>query len=211
VIAAIFARAKNLSSAAAHSPADWRYRELGQVVGSTIGVIGLGAIGTAVARRAAALGARVLAVRRSNTGKIGVIGVEMVPDVADVVREADHIVIAVPATAQTYRLFDRALLAQAKVGAHLINVARGSVIDQQALLEALDTGPLAYATLDVTDPEPLPAGHALYSHPNVLITPHISASYTLARGKLLDKILSDISRVAYGQQPVDVVDRLRGY
>ena len=211
VIAAIFARAKNLAAAAAHGPADWRYRELGQVVGSTVGVVGLGAIGTAVARRAAALGARVLAVRRSKVGAIGVIGVEIVPDLADVVRQADHLVIAVPATLQTHHLFNRALFAQAKTGAHLINVARGSVIDQPALLEALEAGPLGYATLDVTDPEPLPAGHPLYTHPKVLITPHISASYTLARGKLLDKILADISRVAYGQQPVDVVDRLRGY
>ncbi len=77
VIAAIYAHAKDLTSAAVRSPQDWQYRELGRVVDSTVGVIGLGAIGTAVARRAAALGARVLAVRRSRTGMIGVIGVEM--------------------------------------------------------------------------------------------------------------------------------------
>jgi len=211
VIAAIYARAKDMAAAAAHGPADWRYTELGQVVGSTIGVIGLGAIGTAVARRATALGARVVAVRRSGTAKIGVIGVDVLPSVADVVGKADHIVIAVPATPQTRHLFDRDLLAGVKPGAHLINIARGSVVDQDALLGALDAGQLSFATLDVTDPEPLPAGHPLYSHPKVLLTPHISASYTLARGKLLDKILTDITRVAYGQQPVDVVDRLRGY
>jgi len=211
VIAAIYARTKELSAAAAHSPADWRYTELGQVVGSTIGVIGLGAIGTAVARRATALGARVLAVRRTNISKIGVIGVDVLPTVADVVRKSDHVIIAVPATPATRHLFGRELLAKVKPGAHLINVARGSVVDQDALLDALDAGHLSFATLDVTDPEPLPAGHRLYSHPKVLLTPHISASYTLARGKLLDKILTDITRVAYGQQPVDVVDRLRGY
>lgn len=211
VIAAMYARAKDLSNAAVRSPQDWRYRELGRVVDSTVGVIGLGAIGTAVARRAAALGARVLAVRRNRTGMIGVIGVEMRDSVADVVREADHIVIAVPATAETRHLFDSALFAKVKRGAHLINVARGSVVDQIALLTALDTGQLSFATLDVTEPEPLPEGHPLYTHPAVLVTPHISANHIGARGKLVDKILNELSRFAYGEQPTDLVDRLRGY
>ena len=211
VIAAIYARAKDIGGAAVHSPQDWRYRELGRVVGSTIGVIGLGAIGTAVARRAAALGARVLAVRRSRSGMVGVIGVEMKDSVADVVREADHIVIAVPATAETRHLFDTTLFAKVKRGAHLINVARGSVVDQDALLAALDSGALSFATLDVTEPEPLPEGHPFYTHPAVLVTPHISANYIVARGKLVEKILSELSRFAYGEQPADLVDRLRGY
>jgi phosphoglycerate dehydrogenase-like enzyme len=211
VIAAIYARAKDLSRVAVERAAEWRYQELGRVVDSTIGVIGLGAIGTAVARRAAALGARVLAVRRSRAGLVGVIGVDMRDSVADVVREADHIVIAVPATPETRHLFDAALFAQVKPGAHLINVARGSVVDQQALLDALDAGQLSFATLDVTDPEPLPEGHRLYTHPATLITPHLSANYTVARGKLLDKILGDLSRFAFGQKLGDVVDRARGY
>jgi phosphoglycerate dehydrogenase-like enzyme len=211
VIAAIYARAKDLSRAAVERAADWRYQELGRVVDSTVGVIGLGAIGTAVARRAAALGARVLAVRRSRAGLVGVIGVEMRDSVAEVVRDADHIVIAVPATAETRHLFDADLFAHVKPGTHLINVARGSVVDQQALLDALDTGQVSFATLDVTDPEPLPEGHRLYTHPSTLITPHLSANYTVARGKLLEKILSELSRFAYGQRPADVVDRVRGY
>lgn len=211
VIAAIYARAKNLTDAAIHSAQDWRYRELGRVVGSTIGVIGLGAIGTAVARRAAALGARVLAVRRSRSGTIGVIGVELRNSVADVVSEADHIVIAVPATPETRHLFDAAQFSRIKRGAHLINVARGSVVDQDALLAALDSGQVSFATLDVTEPEPLPEGHPLYTHPAALITPHISANYSVARDKLVSKILSELSRFADGQKPVDLVDRLRGY
>jgi len=211
VIAAIYARAKNLHEAAAHSPEDWRYHQLGRVTGSTVGVIGLGAIGTAVARRAAALGARVLAVRRSRQGLVGVIGVEMRETVTDVVSEADHIVIAVPATPQTRHLFDNALFAQVKPGAHLINVARGSVVDQAALLDALGRGHVSFATLDVTDPEPLPQGHALYTHPQVLLTPHISANYLVVRHNLVEKIMSELSRFAYGEDPVDVVDRARGY
>lgn len=211
VIGAIYRQAKDIEAAAIHSASDWRYRQIGQINGSTIGVIGLGAIGTAVARRAVALGARVLAVRRSGGGKIGIIGVEMRGHIADVVREADHIVVAVPATPETYQLFDRQMFARFKKGAHLVNVARGSVVDQQALIEALDGRQLAFATLDVTDPEPLPEGHPLYTHPQVRITPHISSSYTLARGKLLAKILGDITRFARGERPSDVVDRARRY
>lgn len=212
VIAAIYRQAKDLDSAAVRSATEWRYRPLGQVSGSTVGIVGLGAIGSAVARRAVALGARVVAVRRSNNGGVvGVFGVQMRNHVADVVREADHIVIAVPATPQTRHLFDRSLLARAKPGAHLINVARGSVVDQEALIHALDNGPLGFATLDVTDPEPLPEGHPLYTHPKVRLTPHISSNYTLARSKLVAKIMADITRFAKGERPSDLVARERGY
>lgn len=211
VIGTLYRQAKDLDGAVARGPEDWRYRALGQVLGSTVGLIGLGAIGMAVARRATALGARVVAVRRSRSAPIGVLGVEMRESVADVVREADHIVVAVPATPETYHLVDADLLARAKPGAHLVNVARGSVVDQEALLAALDKDRLGFATLDVTDPEPLPAGHRLYSHPKVRLTPHISSNYTLARDKLLAKILADITRFSRGERPSDVVQPARGY
>lgn len=84
-------------------------------------------------------------------------------------------------------------------------------MDQQALIEALDNGRLGFATLDVTDPEPLPEGHRLYTHPQVRLTPHIASNYTLARGKLLSKILADITRFSRGERPSDVVERARGY
>jgi phosphoglycerate dehydrogenase-like enzyme len=134
-----------------------------------------------------------------------------VAHVADVVAQADHVVLAVPATPQTRHLIDAGVLAVAKPGAHLINVARGSVVDQAALLDALDRGTLGFATLDVTEPEPLPAGHRLYHHPRVRLTPHLSANYTVARGKLLAKILGDITRFAQGQAPSDLVEPARGY
>ncbi|MES2301374.1 MAG: D-isomer specific 2-hydroxyacid dehydrogenase family protein [Pseudomonadota bacterium] len=211
VIAAIYRQAKDLEEAAVSSPLEWRYRQLGQVHGSTVGIVGFGAIGRAVARRATALGARVLAMRRSRDRTFGIVGVEMRDSVEQVVREADHIVIAVPATPETQGLFNARLFALAKRGAHLVNVARGSVVDQTALVAALDSGSLSFATLDVTEPEPLPEGHPLYTHPRVRLTPHISASYTLARGKLLTKILSDITLFAAGKRPSDVVEPERGY
>lgn len=211
VIAAIFRQAKDLDAAVVHDPADWQYRELGQVKGSTIGILGLGAIGMAVARRAVALGAKVVAIRRTQASSLGIIGVEMRNRVEDVVRDADHLVLALPATPETRHLLGADLFARIKRGAHLVNVARGSIVDQAALLAALDSGRLGFATLDVTDPEPLPAGHPLYTHPRVRLTPHISSSYTIARSKLVEKILSDISRFTRGEVPTDVVNRERGY
>ncbi len=221
VIGALYRQAKDLDGAVARGPQEWRYRPLGQVLGSTVGLIGLGAIGTAVARRALALGARVVAVRRSGSGVNGsgangsrgslVPGVEVVERVEDVVAQADHIIVAVPATPATRHLVNADLLARARPGAHLVNVARGSVVDQEALLAALDAGQLGFATLDVTEPEPLPAGHRLYTHPRVRLTPHLASNYTLARDKLLAKILADITRFGAGERPSDVVEPARGY
>jgi len=210
VIAAIYARAKNLDAITVHSRADWRPTMLGRVAGATIGIVGLGAIGNAVARRAVALGARVVAVRRS-AAPAAVPGVLLLDSVEAVVGEADHIVIAVPATLATRGLFDASLLARAKPGAHLINVARGSVVDQQALIAALDAGQLDFATLDVTEPEPLPDGHPLYTHPRVRLTPHVSSNYLLVRDRLRDKVSEDLKRFVRGEAPSDIVDRIRGY
>jgi len=209
VIAAIYLQAKDLDSVRVTSAAAWRHTPLGQVAGTTVGLVGLGAIGQAVARRASALGAHVVGVRRN--GAESVPGVELLGSVEAVVARADHIVIAVPATPATRHLFNAELLAQARPGAHLINVARGSVVDQAALVAALDHGPLGFATLDVTEPEPLPDGHPLYTHPKVRLTPHLSANYTLARHRLFEKVAEDMARVVRGEAPTDLVDRERGY
>lgn len=211
VIAAIYAYAKNLEAATVRSRAEWKQAPLGQVSGTTVGVVGLGAIGRAVARRALALGAQVVALRRSGA-QAGISGVELMTDLPALVARADHIIVAVPATPQTRHLFNDGLLAQVKPGAHIINVARGSVLDQDALIRALGRadGP-GFATLDVTDPEPLPEGHPLYLHPKVRLTPHISSNYIAVRHRLLDKVRDDISRFVRGETPSDVVDPARGY
>lgn len=211
VIAAIYAHAKNLERVTARSRAEWINVPLGRVSGTTIGIVGLGAIGQAVARRGLALGAQILGLRRAGA-QSGISGVEHVTGLEQLVERSDHIVIAVPATPQTCHLFDDALLSRVKPGAHIINVARGSVIDQDALIRALERpdGP-GFATLDVTDPEPLPDGHRLYTHPQVRLTPHVSSNHTLVRHRLLEKIRDDISRFARGEKPSDIVDRSRGY
>ena len=210
VISAIYHRAKDLEAARVRGLADWRQIPLGRVTGSTVGIVGFGAIGQEVARRAHGLGANVVAVRRRNL-QSAVPGVQLLSSLTEVIAAADHIVLALPGTPATDKLIDAAVLAHAKPTAHLINIARGSVIDQVALLAALDDGKLDFATLDVTDPEPLPDGHPIYTHPKIRLTPHISSNYLAVRHRLFDKVAEDLSRFARGETPSDIVDAVAGY
>lgn len=208
VISAIHAR--NLDAVRVHSADAWKPLPLGRIAGSTVGIVGLGDIGSAVARRAVAQGARVIGYRRTETPS-RVAGVEVWEDLPAVVAAADHLVLALPATPRTRGLFDAALFAQARPTTHLVNVSRGSVIDQQALVAALNAGQLAFATLDVTDPEPLPADHPLWTHPRVRLTPHIASNYLAVRHILYDKILANVARFARGEPVTDLVDPAAGY
>src|SRR5439155_2177613 len=131
----------------------WGRAALGTLHGRTLGLVGLGGIGTAVAERALPFGMRVRACRRTDApAPIG--AVDLVGSVAELVGSADHVVIAAPSTDATRHLFDREVFAVMKPGAHLVNVARGALVDQDALRAALDGGRLAIASLDAVEPEP---------------------------------------------------------
>jgi phosphoglycerate dehydrogenase-like enzyme len=210
VIAAILSQAKSLDSIRVRSRADWKPTALGRVQGSTIGIVGLGSIGTAVAKLALGLGARVIAVRRQRLPS-PVAGVELFDSLVDLISESDHIVLAIPATRLTYSIFDSKLLAHIKPGAHLINVARGTVLDQPALMNALDQETLAYATLDVTDPEPMPEGHPIYSHPRIRLTPHVASIHPSLDEALYEKIAGNLERFLRGEPLQDLVDPVAGY
>jgi phosphoglycerate dehydrogenase-like enzyme len=210
VIAAILAQTKDLDAIRARSLADWRPTTLGRVQGSTVGVVGLGSIGTAVAKRALALGARVIAVRRRQLPS-PIAGVELLESVVELVEQSDHIVLAVPATDLTHWMFDGKLLASVKPGAHLINVARGTVLDQTALMNALDEEMLDYATLDVTEPEPLPEGHPIYSHPKIRLTPHVASIHPTMHEALYKKIAANLERDLRGEKLLDLIDPEAGY
>jgi len=210
VIAAILAQAKNLDAIRARSLADWKPVTLERVQGSTIGIVGLGSIGSAVAHRALSLGANVIAVRRRPIPS-PVPGVELLDSLVDLVGRSDHIVLALPATHETYALFDGKLLANVKEGAHLINVARGTVLDQTALMNQLEDGSLAYATLDVTEPEPLPEGHPIYTHPNIRLTPHVASLHPTVNQAIYEKIADNLERYLRGEPLQDVVDPITGY
>src|SRR5262249_36116582 len=175
----------------------------------TLGLVGLGGIGRAVAERALPFGMRVRACRRT-AAPAGIDGVELV-DFATLVATSDHVVLAVPSTPDTRRLFDRTVFAALKPGVHLVNIARGSLVDHDALREALDDGRVALASLDAVEPEPLPEGHWLYSHPRVRLSPHISWSAPGAVDVLIECFIDNLHRYRAGEPLTGVVDRAAGY
>ncbi len=185
-------------------------RKLGGLHGKTLGLIGVGGIGQAVATRALAFGMRVLAHRR-RSGSSPLAGVTVVGDLGELLAGADHLVIAAPATAETRHLLDRDTLSLVKPGVHIVNVARGEIVDQDALRQVLDDGRVALASLDVAYPEPLPAGHWLYAHPKVRLSPHISWSGPGALDRLLDPFLDNLRRYLAGEPLRGLVDVERGY
>ncbi|HTY97023.1 MAG TPA: NAD(P)-dependent oxidoreductase, partial [Solirubrobacteraceae bacterium] len=178
-------------------PARWNTASLGTMAGRTVGLVGIGAIGSEVARRCLAFDATVVAVRRT-TAVSAVPGVEIVSDLHQLLARSDHVVLAAPATALTHRLMDAAAFAALKPGAHLVNVARGSLVDQEALRGALDDGRVARASLDTVDPEPLPAGHWLYTHAAVRLSPHISWSSPHTMPNTLALFVENVRRFRTG-------------
>jgi phosphoglycerate dehydrogenase-like enzyme len=210
VLAVMLAAEKRLpESWLSAPPKRWNIAKLGGLHGRTLGLIGIGGIGRAVATRALAFGMRVIAHRRtsqpSDLPNVEVLALDAL------LALADHLVIAAPATPGTRRLLNRETLSRVKPGVHVVNVARGEIVDQEALREALDDGRVALASLDVAEPEPLPAGHWLYSHPRVRLSPHVSWSAPGALDRLLDPFLENLRRYVAGEPLRDVVDVALGY
>lgn len=177
----------------------------------TVLVVGLGGIGTAAARRAAALGMRVLATRNSSrTGPEFVDYVGLSDELFELAAQADVVINAAPLTPQTQGLFDREFFDAVKPGAIFINVARGGSVVSDDLVAALNDGRIAGAGLDVTDPEPLPPGHPLWQMDNVIITPHM-AGFGSDRERHAALALENIRRFIAGDALLNVVDPALGY
>ena len=181
------------------------------IAGKTMLVAGLGGIGTEVARRAAALGMRVVATRRSSReGPSFVDYVGLSDELLTLAAQADVIVNALPLTPETADLFDRKFFAAAKKGAYFVNIARGGSVVTDELLEALRSGHIAGAGLDVTDPEPLPSAHPLWQQENVIITPHV-ASGGGNWARQLTLLRENLRRFGAGEPLLNVVDPRLGY
>jgi phosphoglycerate dehydrogenase-like enzyme len=173
----------------------WETAWTGTLEGATVLVVGAGSIGEAVEARLTPFGARFLRVARR--ARPGVAGFEQLPEL---VGQADVVVIAVPLTAATRRLVDADFLARLRPGALLVNVARGPVVDTDALVEHLRAG-RGRAALDVTDPEPLPVDHPLWDAPNLLLTPHVAGSAASWEPRFGALVAPRLSALARGEVP----------
>jgi phosphoglycerate dehydrogenase-like enzyme len=180
--------------------------------GRTLLVVGLGGIGSEIARRGHGFEMRVIATRRGDDPAPDFVErVGKPQDLTAMLPSADVVAIAVPLTAETTHLFDRAAFAAMKPGSYLVNIARGKVVATDALLEALTSGKLAGACLDVTDPEPLPPGHPLWKLANVVITPHTASDAELTDDRRFALFAENLRRFDAGEPLLNVVDKRAGY
>lgn len=193
------------------------WKDEGQVTaiaGSRTLVLGLGSIGGDYARKMALLGSRVIGIRRTKAAcpdyleEIGTF-----EDIDRFLPEADIVAMALPNTPQTYHIMNEERLSGMKRGSILLNVGRGTAIDQEALVKALKNGPLAGASIDVTDPEPLPADHPLWRCENLLLTPHIAGDYHLQEtlDQIVELFIDNLGRYAKGKELRNPVDKKTGY
>lgn len=196
--------------------AEWiRGREARKSValdGKTMLVVGLGGIGTEIAQRANGFGMRVIGTRRSGSPSPDYIEKVGKPqDLLAMLPEADVVALAVPLTDETKNLLDAKAFEQMKPDSYLINIARGKVVNTDAMLEALKSGQLAGACLDVTDPEPLPANHELWKQSNVIITPHVAGRSAVTNARRAALLVENLRRFGAGEPILNVVDKKAGY
>ncbi|MBU9763715.1 D-2-hydroxyacid dehydrogenase [Mycobacterium sp. TNTM28] len=213
VLAAILAYAKG--SQASHDFQRqhlWRHRETRSIAGARALVVGTGGIGRATARLLRAAGLDVRGVGRvARTADPDFGDVVAHTDLAAAVRWCDHLVLAAPLTDTTRGMVGQDVLTAMKSDAHLVNISRGPIVDEAALLAALDSGSIGGATLDVFDVEPLPTDHPLWDAPGAVITAHMSGDIRGWRDTLAAQFTDNLQRWRTGRPLLNVVDKKLGY
>ena len=192
----------------------WDFRFTGELAGKTVGILGLGEIGRETARRARAFDMRVIASRRTvATGAVDPDADELFShsNLDELLARSDYLVIAVPLTPETTHMIGAAELAKMKPTASIVNVARGEVIDQDALIAALNAGTIASAALDVFDPEPLPESSPLWAMQNVIVTPHISGAVEGYGHKATELFIANLRRYLAGEPLAHLANPELGY
>jgi phosphoglycerate dehydrogenase-like enzyme len=183
-----------------------------ELTGRTVLVVGLGGIGTEVARRAHGIGMRVIATRNSSReGPDFVAKVGLSDELLALAAEADVVVNATPLTPATTGIFNHAFFSAMKPGGYFINIARGRSVITDDLVSALRSKQLAGAGLDVTEPEPLPKDSPLWQMNNVIITPHVASTSGVQRDRYVILVTENLRRYVAGEPLLNVVDIERGY
>ncbi|MDH3005992.1 D-isomer specific 2-hydroxyacid dehydrogenase family protein [Gordonia alkanivorans] len=179
--------------------------------GSTVAIIGAGGIGASLGPRLKACGARVVAVNRSGRDVPGADEVRRSSELDSVWSSVDHVVLAAPSTAKTRHMINAETLAALPSHAWVVNIARGPLVDEEALYRALVDGEIAGAALDVTDPEPPAEDHPLWSLPNVIITPHVANPASGLTREMAPWLAENVRRFAAGEELISVVTPGRDY
>lgn len=190
----------------------WKLYGMPQLTRKTLGILGLGAIGAAIAEKARAFGMRVIGTQRTPKEIPNVELVVSGPEgTARVLRESDYLVVLLPLTPETRGSIGARELDQMKPGAYLVNLARGGIVDEQALLERLRSGQLAGAACDVFAQEPMPSSDPLWDAPNLIVTPHVAGLEPEYMLRLMELAVDNVSRLERGEPLRNLVDRERGY
>jgi glyoxylate/hydroxypyruvate reductase A len=191
----------------------WQRYSSVELAGKTLAIIGLGKIGREAARLAKAFELRVIANRRHAevSSEPNIDALYGPNDLPELLRQADFLLLCLPHTTETEKLIGAKELALLPRGTVLINIARGAVVDHSALIDALQSGHLGGAALDVTDPEPLPPGNPLWTMPNVLISPHSASTTDTENRKIVDLFCENLKRYLAGQPLINKFDTLRMY
>lgn len=184
----------------------------GELAGKTLGIIGLGKIGQMIARLGQAFGMRVVGTKRTVEADIPAVDRVYAPDeLDDMLPQVDYLVLAVPLTEATCGLIGRREIELMRPGSYLVNVARGAMLDHEALGDALQSGKLAGAALDVFPEEPLPSDSSIYDLPNLIITPHTASSGRRYGERAAQVFERNLLAFVEGHEMMNVYDRQRGY
>ena len=207
----ILAARKNLPENWISAPSPlWSIADnIGAVQGQTLSIFGFGSIGKELAKRALAFDMKVLAMTRQSS--VSVEGVETTESLEALFAKADHLVLAAPATTETDNIVNTKTLNYLKPGAHLVNIARGSLVDENDLKLALDSGKLARASLDAVQTEPLPADHWIYGHEKVFLSPHLAWCDMRVIDAISTSFLDNLVLFAKQEPLNNVVDKKAGY
>jgi phosphoglycerate dehydrogenase-like enzyme len=209
VLAFVLAAARRLPQAAKRR--SWVREEGRRLAGATVGIVGAGGIGAAVIARLAPFGARVLALTRSGREIPGADRSLPAEALDELLEASDYVVLALPLTEESRGLIGRRELDLIGPDGWVLNVARGAIIQTDALVESLRDGRIGGACLDVTDPEPLPHGHPLWDFENVLVTPHVANPPYLEIEALASRVEENVRRFAAGEELLGRIDVARGY